>query len=86
MAKLEVKQLETIRDANREKVSRQELAEKFGVSVSRITEIWAGPKNPHYPKALLAEKSAKAKATKKSKAKPKAEKKNDRPVAKPTTE
>ncbi len=62
--KLEVKQLEVIRNADREKTSAKDLAAKFDVSVARIYEIWRGPKDPHYSKLL--KKAVKAGVAKKA--------------------
>jgi hypothetical protein len=53
MSKLNVKQFEAIRDADREKHSAKDLATKYGVSVARINEIRRGAKgNAKFPKAL----------------------------------
>jgi Mitochondrial ribosomal protein subunit L20 len=61
MAKLSVADMKRIAEADPEKHSRKELAEKYGVSVARIGEILRGPKgNDHFPKALLESKAKKA--------------------------
>jgi hypothetical protein len=64
MAKLSVADMKHIAEADPDKHSRKELAEKYGVSVARIGEILRGKKDPHYPAALRESKPAAKKAAK----------------------